>query len=513
MPPLAVRLLGAFSLSRNGHSLSDPTAIKGSKARALAAYLLTEKDRTHSRARIAGLFWPDMEATSARANLRQALLSLRNALEPPEGPPLLQSGREKICLHPEAALRVDLDTFLGTEGTSGVGLPDDPTTLERMAAAYAGPFLADLAAPEELEEFGDWLRGWRHHLHERAVRLLTRLAEIYEERGDSESALEHGQRLLTIAPHHEAGHRRVMTLLARRGQTNAALRHYDQCRNHLAQELGVQPEEATRQLRDHILEGRVGVEGPRPPSAETGPALLTPERRQVTILACALEPAGTRDPEARAAALGEAVARIRACLEEHAGHVVHSHGGSLLAYFGYPSAREDSPRRALAAARAVLAQTDTGMEVQLGVHSEVLVTGTDPDVPDPGGLATERTLALRNRAPARTALVSPELRHLAPAEFPFRELPSGDLHLAESAPAPESGLGQGAATAPFVGREAQLSWLSDMARWARTAGFRGVLLQGEAGVGKTRLVEALAARLTRENFEVRTFACRAELVG
>ncbi len=92
-------------------------------------------------------------------------------------------------------------------------------------------------------------------------------------------------------------------------------------------------------------------------SASQGSGALqfsVPERRLITVLSCGTtSPArlnGRLDPE-------EALATIatphRACVKvigDYGGFVAIFHGGSLLAYFGYPQAREDDAERAIRAA-------------------------------------------------------------------------------------------------------------------------------------------------------------------
>ena len=47
---------------------------------------------------------------------------------------------------------------------------------------------------------------------------------------------------------------------------------------------------------------------------------------------------------------------------------------------------------------------------------------------------------------------------------------------------------------PLVGRDSKLAELNAQFRWARNSGFRCVLLQGEPGVGKTRLAQEFLVR-------------------
>jgi DNA-binding SARP family transcriptional activator len=74
---LRARLFGALSAEVDGRLVS---AVPGFKARSLFAYLLVYPG-PHPRVRLAGMFWPDMPDTRARASLRVALFALRRTLE------------------------------------------------------------------------------------------------------------------------------------------------------------------------------------------------------------------------------------------------------------------------------------------------------------------------------------------------------------------------------------------------------------------------------------------------
>src|SRR5512136_623129 len=83
MTRLVVRLLGAFRVELDGEAVYG---FRTDKARALLAYLVVEADRPHRRETLAGLLWPDCPDTVARANLRQALWWVRQALLDHESP-------------------------------------------------------------------------------------------------------------------------------------------------------------------------------------------------------------------------------------------------------------------------------------------------------------------------------------------------------------------------------------------------------------------------------------------
>ena len=62
------------------------------------------------------------------------------------------------------------------------------------------------------------------------------------------------RRLLELEPWREEAHRQLMIWLAQSGQRNAALVQYELCCRALAEELGVEPDEATRALHASLLQ-------------------------------------------------------------------------------------------------------------------------------------------------------------------------------------------------------------------------------------------------------------------
>ena len=80
-PVIRLRLFGRFSAVGDGVP-PLPLRIASRKGIALLAYLALHPDHTASREKLATLLWGDRPDQQARLNLRQCMLSLRNALAP-----------------------------------------------------------------------------------------------------------------------------------------------------------------------------------------------------------------------------------------------------------------------------------------------------------------------------------------------------------------------------------------------------------------------------------------------
>jgi class 3 adenylate cyclase len=129
-----------------------------------------------------------------------------------------------------------------------------PEALERAGSLYRGDLLAGFDVRETL--FEDWLRAERARLHELALEAGARLLALQMKSDAVDAAVRTTLRLLALDSLQEVTHRTLMRLYARQGRRDAALHQYQVCIDVLQRELGLEPEEATRQLYQTILDVR-----------------------------------------------------------------------------------------------------------------------------------------------------------------------------------------------------------------------------------------------------------------
>ncbi len=287
MARLTMRLLGPLEVTLDGEPV---TGFESDKVRALLAYLAVERDRPQRRERLAGLLWPERSESVARTNLRVALANLRTAIDDRQAdPPFLCITRQTIQLNPEGDTWVDVAIF------GDLVEARSPPSRERAVEVYGGDFLEgfSLAGSAAFEE---WLVLTRERLARQAQRALQQVACHHENRGAYQRALVYARRQVALDPWGERGHRRVLRLLARTGQRNAALAHYETLCQTLARDLGVEPEDETAALYRHIRQGDAG-KSPVPQPSHNLPAPLTPfvgRRAELAAVAARL-----RDPACR----------------------------------------------------------------------------------------------------------------------------------------------------------------------------------------------------------------------
>lgn len=512
-PWFRLRLLGGFALERDG----APRTLAYEKGRALLAYLAMEPARTHSRDALAGLLWPGLDAEAARTNLRQVLHDLRRALSAGSdraGP--LRT--ERTCVRFDAsALDIDAAEFAAADPACPAVRDADAcracvARMEELAARYRGEFLAGHGLPE-CEEYEFWLLSQREALHLRALARFGHLADCLDALGEPARALPHALRGCEFEPWAEDGVRRAMRLYVRCGQRTAALDLFDKTRRGIERELGLAPEAETLALAQTIRDGGL-AEAP-----SGAPLAAFSERRQITVLHCKLDCPGVDDPDEVLDLLGGPQARCAEILRAQGGHLAQVRGASLLAYFGYPRASEDAVRRALAAALALRDIRAPGVEVRVGVHNGLILSSGASGIPDATGSTTGMAIRLRQSAEAGEILISEPMRRLAAGYFEYaglglRWLPGAAREVAVFRLLGESGatgrLEAAVQLAPFVGRETELAALGEAWDAVRGGARRHLLLRGEAGIGKSRLLLTLKSRIGgRQQVAVRELRCDA----
>jgi len=108
----------------------------------------------------------------------------------------------------------------------------------------------------------------QEHWRRRVTGALNQLVAHHARQGELELGLRFARRLLRLEAWREEAHREVMRLLALDGQRSAALAQYETCRRLLAEELGVEPSEATELLYTQIQAGEL-----EPPALALRPEL------------------------------------------------------------------------------------------------------------------------------------------------------------------------------------------------------------------------------------------------
>ena len=263
MASVRIHLLGGFLLEREHRALPP---ISSMVSRSLFSYLVTHRHRAHSRDLLSGVFWPENSEASARRRLSQALWRISTALEEnTTGDGLIRATASDIAFNEKADFWLDVAAFeQHIEDASRLSATIDstePSELEAAVTLYRGDFLAGF--------YDEWTSIERHRLQRKYLDALVRLIVLHKSGAKYERALAFAQRLTLQDPLREEAHRETMRLNFLLGRSTEALRQYEVCEAILAEELGTEPAQETRELRASIAEMREKGERPFAPAADT----------------------------------------------------------------------------------------------------------------------------------------------------------------------------------------------------------------------------------------------------
>jgi class 3 adenylate cyclase/tetratricopeptide (TPR) repeat protein len=259
------------------------------------------------------------------------------------------------------------------------------------------------------------------------------------------------------------------------------------------------------------------------------------ERRQMTVMACGVVGlaalSACLDPED----VHEVTATWHQCcaniIERHYGFTASSATDGLLAWFGYPQANENDAERAVQAGLAIveavsaLASGAHGpLQLGVGIATGLVVVGHQATVNGTRiATATGGTLyvadCLQTLAGSGRILIADSTRRLVGSAFELTDLGEhqmagfGDptrLWRVERVLVTESRFDAhrgGDTLTPLVGREEELDLL--LRRWSQARDGEGqvVLLSGEPGIGKSRILNALRQRLDAQGVQALRFQC------
>lgn len=243
------------------------------------------------------------------------------------------------------------------------------------------------------------------------------------------------------------------------------------------------------------------------------------ERRQLSVVFCDLvgstDLAKRLDPEE----MREVLARFHGCCRE----AVESRGGSIsqylgdgvLAFFGYPEAHEDDAARAVDAALEIAERTPAlspgagaPMSMRAGIDTGEVVVGVDRGgAPMAVGDTMNFAARLQSLAEANGVAISDRTRALTGGRFAYEDGGFCEIRgfgreqvwrAARRAAASDPLERDAVDRAAFVGREAEIALLREAWEAASGGAAQAVLISGDAGMGKSRLLRHFKTEIAGE---------------
>jgi len=258
------------------------------------------------------------------------------------------------------------------------------------------------------------------------------------------------------------------------------------------------------------------------------PAAPEAERRHLTVMFCDLAGSTALSAQLDPEDLREVVSQYQAVcakvIARYDGHIAQYLGDGILVYFGYPKAHENDAQRAVRTGlgiveameglnRGLQQKMSVKLEVRLGIHTGLVVVGEMGSGHRLEQLALGKTpniaARLEGLAEPNTIVISDMTHRLVTGFFHCKDLDTRSLKgiaepmrvyqvLHESTARSRLDVATATGLTPLVGREDEANRL--LQQWHQAKGGAGnvILLRGEAGIGKSRLVQVLKKRVAEE---------------
>jgi class 3 adenylate cyclase/tetratricopeptide (TPR) repeat protein len=276
---------------------------------------------------------------------------------------------------------------------------------------------------------------------------------------------------------------------------------------------------------------------PMPQPSSTGSQA---ERRHLTVMFVDLVGSTTLsqrlDPEEMREVIRAYQDRVAGEVLRYEGHVAKFMGDGVLAYFGWPQAHEDDAERAVRAGLAITATTARlttpaaePLAARIGIATGLAVVG---DLVGEGAAREEAVVGetpnlaarLQEAATPGAVVVAEGTRRLLGEVFEMHPLGPTRLKgfasptevyrvLAERPARSRFEAHQAGGPLPMIGRDQELALVLE--RWRQTAAGEGqaMLLVGQAGIGKSRLVGAVLDALESEDHAALRYQCSPHHTG
>lgn len=240
-----VQCFGKFQLINNQNTiLNDTIKWRTNKVKELLAYLISRYGKSNTKQDLISVLFKDFEMSKALNNLYVTMFYLRKQLE--ELGVLEQAVRieDNYTLEIKKGICdfVDFDLFT----KSNIKIQENNIQeAERLIQLYQDDFLA--------EEDYDWLLDIREYLHGKYEDLIIKVAEYYENIGDSKKVLSNLQKLIAFNSLHDEGHRKLLEHYYNTNNYRMYVKQYKLYERVLLEELNIKPEKQFIKLYHQII--------------------------------------------------------------------------------------------------------------------------------------------------------------------------------------------------------------------------------------------------------------------
>ncbi len=493
-------LFGGFDLISSDHS---SVSISAKKAKALLTYLALQPNKAHQRETLAALLWEECSSSQARQSLRQTLSALRKALV--NGDSIIDGDQQSVFLHKE---HVEIDALK----FDSLCNQEDKASLLNALDLYKGELLEGLYTRSQ--GFDDWLELERSQRREKALQIMDVLLEKAQSENLLEQVIRLGIKMTMLDPLRESVHRVLMDTFNKQGRRNVALKQYRLCQQLLRDELSIAPEKETQILYQAIFQQQKSQSDQLTPvpvidnqAVKNGEGNCqslgsTDQLRQVTLLSVHVNSVDSvDDPETLYYRRQQICDGIKELIRDFQATVIEMQNGSPMILFGLPTAHSYDTEKAVKAAIAIRNNMDIAKQelskftIKIGISSGQIYIA-DLNHPDQqplslSGATVQQAMSLADLAQPRQILISHRAFTTIARLVTAEELSVKDSidhetiwRVAEIADNNQRH------TTPMVGRKFELQQFLTIARNCKDTEYgQLILIRGEPGIGKTRLLK------------------------
>ena len=234
-PKLSIYTLGKSMVKLDGKPVTAPSWVNQKRARELFFYLVSHPDMRLSKEEIGVILWPESSSEQLRLQFRNTIYYVRYAL----GQEVITSNERRYRFNSDMDYSYDAQEFERKIAQSD--LVDSPAEkiklLEEAIELYQGEFFP--------EGEGTWVMVERQRLSQLQEHSRLNLAKLLLEEGNPKDALTHCQAIVIENHCMESAHCLAMQAFAALGDRSGIANQFEQCKQYLMDELGLEPSPET----------------------------------------------------------------------------------------------------------------------------------------------------------------------------------------------------------------------------------------------------------------------------
>ncbi|WP_081236255.1 AfsR/SARP family transcriptional regulator [Streptomyces viridosporus] len=265
---MLIRLTGLVAVEHEGE---PPRHLSSAQAQVAFARLVLERTTGTSRDQLADTVWPqglpDTWASALRSIISRVRAFVTSAHQKPGETPLIaQSGRYVLRLPDDAATDVEAAEMAVLEARQAHAERAHAVTYQLATGALTNLQGSFLPAHD-----GEWVQTTRERIGELRLTALELASLSASALGNEHHALRYAEEAVRRAPFRESAHRCRMAAHAAAGNRAEALRVYQELREMLAEELGIEPASRTQRAHLELLRGQFPQPARRAAAAPAAP--------------------------------------------------------------------------------------------------------------------------------------------------------------------------------------------------------------------------------------------------